>query len=260
MLMAKDITEQRLVERQNHQLEIELMRESKLAEFGMLAAGIAHNMNGPLTGILGFCDLLKMTHPELKEIEHIQQQAMALKSITSNLMHKSRNEQETKPQDLSIEDIILTELSFLEANLFYKHQIKKNIELDTDSPPVRGVYIDFSQVIGNLLRNAIDAMYGSERRELTVHTSTADDHVTIRISDTGCGMTDEIKQKLFTPFFTTKPKVQDAQPGEPTGTGLGLSTSRGILARYGAEIEVDSAPGEGSTFTIHFPLNRKSAE
>ncbi|HEY3296901.1 MAG TPA: ATP-binding protein [bacterium] len=259
MLMAKDITDQRVVEKQNHQLEIELIRESKLAEFGTLSAGIAHNLNGPLTGILGFCDLIELTKPGQQEIAQIRSQAIAMRDIVANLLHKSRSERESQPQDLLIEDIIRTELRFLDANLFFKHDVKKIIELDPDSPTLYGVYIDFSQVIGNLLRNAIDAMFKSEQRVLAVRTQSTETHVIVTISDTGCGMSEDVRQKLFQPFFTTKPKSQDAKPGEPTGTGLGLSSSRSILARYGAEIGVTSAPGEGSTFTVIFPRHRKPA-
>jgi two-component system NtrC family sensor kinase len=257
MLMAKDITEQRIIEKQNHQLEIELIRESKLAEFGTLSAGIAHNLNGPLTGVLGFCDLIELTKPGQSEIAQIRNQALAMKDIIANLLHKSRSEREVQPQDLLIEEIIHTELRFLEANLFFKHDVKKIVDLDPDSPTIYGVYIDFSQVIGNLLRNAIDAMHKSEKRELVVRTRSTDMHLIVTISDSGCGIPDDIKRKLFQPFFTTKPKSQDAKPGEPTGTGLGLSTSRSILARYGAEIAVESTPGEGSTFTVTIPRNRK---
>jgi PAS domain S-box-containing protein len=260
MLMAKDVTEQRLIEKQNHQLEIELIRESKLAEFGTLSAGIAHNLNGPLTGILGFCDLMEIRSPGQMEVQQIRQQAVVMKEIVSNMLHKSRSERESQPKELVIEDVIRTELRFLEANLFFKHQVKKVVDLDANVPPVYGIYIDFSQVIGNLLRNAIDAMYNSTERVLSVRTRTDGGYLLMMISDTGSGMSEETRNSLFQPFFTTKPKAQDAKPGEPTGTGLGLSTSRSILARYGAEITVDSELGKGSTFTIRFPLHRRPAQ
>ena len=257
MLMAKDITDQKVVEQQNHQLEIELMRESKLAEFGTFSAGIAHNLNGPLTGVLGFCDLLQLTRPDVTEIEHIRSQALVMRDIIANLLKKSRNEQESTPQDLSVDEIIKTELQFLDANLFFKHNVKKEIELDPEAPLIHGIYIDFSQVIGNLLRNAIDAMFHSETRVLTIKTSHDEQALRLMVSDTGCGMSEEVKSRIFTPFFTTKPKAAEAAPGEPVGTGLGLASTRSILARYGAEISVTSAPDQGTSFTIRFPLNRK---
>jgi PAS domain S-box-containing protein len=259
MLMAKDITDQRIVEQQNHQLELEVVRESKLAEFGTLSAGIAHNLNGPLMGILGFCEMIDMRSPGQSEIAQIKQQATVMKEIVANLLQKSRNEREAAPQYLVIEDIIRTELAFLEANLFFKHDVAKEITLDPNSPPIFGVYVDFSQVLGNLLRNAIDAMHKSPVRKLTVITKTESRHLIVTVSDTGCGITDEAKGQLFKPFFTTKPKMHEAAPGEPTGTGLGLSTTRKTLARYGAEIRVQSEVGMGTTFTVSIPLDRNSS-
>jgi PAS domain S-box-containing protein len=257
MLMAKDITDQRSLEQQSHRFELELVRESKLAEFGTLSAGIAHNLNGPLMGILGFCDLFEMKQPGMPEIAQIRQQATTMKDIVANLLQKSRNEREAQPQYLIMEDIIRTELAFLEANLFFKHDVKKVVELAPDSPPVYGVYIDFSQVIGNFLRNSIDAMHKSAERMLTVRTHSKDRHVTIVVSDTGCGMNDDVKANLFKPFFTTKPKMHEAAPGEPTGTGLGMATSRKTLARYGADIQVESEVGKGTTITVTIPTDRK---
>jgi PAS domain S-box-containing protein len=257
MLMAKDMTDQRNLEQQSHRFELELVRESKLAEFGTFSAGIAHNLNGPLMGILGFCDLIEIKQPGLPEIAQIRQQATTMKDIVANLMLKSRNEREAQPQYLIIEDIIRTELAFLEANLFFKHDVKKVVELDPNSPPVYGVYIDFSQVIGNFLRNAIDAMHKSPERVLTVRTRNENRHITITVADTGCGMSDEVKANLFKPFFTTKPKMHEAAPGEPTGTGLGMSTSRKTLARYGAEIQVESVVGKGTSIVVTIPTDRK---
>jgi PAS domain S-box-containing protein len=257
MLVAKDITEQALMERQNRLLEVQLIRESKLAEFGMLSAGIAHNLNSPLMGIIGFCDLLEMRSPGSQELVQIRQQANVMKDIVANLLQKSRSERESQPQDQVIEDLIRTELRFLDANLFFKHNVKKVVELDHTSPPLFGIYSDFSQVIGNLLKNAIDAMHNSAERVLTVRTKAEERFLHVIISDTGCGIPPEVQDQIFQPFFTTKPKAQDAKAGEPTGTGLGLSTTRSILARYGADIRVESQPGQGTTFTLSFPLNRK---
>ncbi len=257
MLMCKDITEQSLIEKQNHMLELELTRESKLAEFGMLVAGIAHNLNGPLTGILGICDLLKLKDLATREIEQVRKQALIMRDLIANLMHKSRNERETEPRELDVRDIIETELRFLEGNLFFKHNIETKLLIADELPTIFGVYIDLSQVIGNLLRNAIDAMHDTPKKVLTVKAYVRERQLVLEVADTGMGMTEEVKARIFEPFFTTKPKKQDAPEGTPVGTGLGLSSSRGILSRYGAALEVFSTPGDGSTFVLRFPIGRK---
>lgn len=257
MLMCKDITEQSLIEKQNHMLELELTRESKLAEFGMLVAGIAHNLNGPLTGILGICDLLKLKDLATREIEQVRKQALIMRDLIANLMHKSRNERETEPRELDVRDIIETELRFLEGNLFFKHNIETKLLIADELPTIFGVYIDLSQVIGNLLRNAIDAMHDTPKKVLTVKAYVRERQLVLEVADTGMGMTEEVKARIFEPFFTTKPKKQDAPEGTPVGTGLGLSSSRGILSRYGAALDVFSTPGDGSTFVLRFPIGRK---
>lgn len=257
MLMAKDVTEQVMMEKQNHLLELELTRESKLAEFGVLVAGIAHNLNGPLTGIFGVCDLLKLKGTAVSEIEQIRKQAGILRDLIANLLQKSRNEREVEPRELDIREIIETELNFLEGNLFFKHQIQQNILIADELPTIFGVYIDLSQVIGNLVRNAIDAMHQSPKKLLTVKAYVQDRYIVLQVADTGSGISEDVRAHIFEPFFTTKPKQLEAPEGVPSGTGLGLSSSRTILARYGAIIDVDSEVGLGTTFTVRFPIGRK---
>ncbi len=256
MLVAKDITELRLLQQTGHQLEMELLRESKLAEFGAMAAGIAHNLNGPLTSILGSCELMAMTQGKTPDMERIRAQATVMKDIIEILVRKCRQEQNPEPQEISIVELIETEWKFLHANLFFKHDVEKRLELDQTAPKIWAVYADLSQVIGNLLRNAIDALYGREEKRVLVRTRHNDRFLFVEIEDTGIGIKQEDMPRLFKPFFTTKPLVGKGAPGQPTGTGLGLSMSRSILARYGAEVVVQSEWQKGSTFTIRFPFSQ----
>lgn len=257
MMMVKDVTDQTLIEDQNHQLELELARESKLAEFGMLVAGIAHNLNGPLTGILGTCELLKFKGLETKEIEQVRKQANIMRDLIGNLLHKSRSEAEMEPRDLDLRELLDTEIKFLDANLFFKHQVTKQIEIAEELPTIIGVYSDLSQVFGNILRNAIDAMHQAPVKELFLKCSADQKSIYVEIRDTGVGMSSDVRDKIFDAFFTTKPKRTEAEPGAPVGTGLGLSSTRNILARYGATIDVQSQPGKGATFTVRIPLGRR---
>ena len=180
-----------------------------------------------------------------------------MRDLIANLLQKSRNEREVEPRELDIREIIETELRFLEGNLFFKHQITQNLLIADELPTVFGVYIDLSQVIGNLVRNAIDAMYQSQKKMLTVKAFVQDRYLVLQVADTGSGISKEVKARIFEPFFTTKPKQHEAPEGSPAGTGLGLSSSRAILARYGALIDVESQEGEGTVFTVRFPVGRK---
>ncbi|MBM3324204.1 MAG: PAS domain-containing protein [Calditrichaeota bacterium] len=255
MMIAKDISELKLLQEKGHQLEMELLRESKLAEFGALAAGIAHNLNGPLTSVLGSCDLIEMTQGTSPDVERIRGQALAMKEIIETLMRKSRQEQNPEPQEISINELIETEWKFLHANLFFKHDVEKRLELDETLPMIWAVYSDLSQAIGNLLRNAIDALQESEEKRLLVRTRQSGRFMFIDIEDTGIGIKSEDLPNLFKPFFTTKPMVGMGNADQPTGTGLGLATSRSLLARYGAEILVESTWQQGSTFTVRLPIS-----
>lgn len=246
LALAVDITEQQRVQRQ-------LEQARKLESIGLLASGIAHNLNGPLGGIQGFTELLRATHPELTELGIILKQVHKIKDIIRTLMLKARYQEELEPRSIQLNELLRTELAFLEANLFFKHEIEKTYILAPQLPEVCGSYGDFSQALLNIINNAIDAMYSSAHKELRVRTRHENGWVILEIEDTGVGMTEEVMSRIFEPFFTTKPPPDSEDAEGPTGTGLGLSASRDILARYNGRIEVQSEPNHGSLFTVVLP-------
>jgi len=255
IVLMQDITEARLMQEKQRELELRLIQESRLSAVGMLASGIAHNINNPLTAIMGRAQLLLMEHPEIEEdLSPILHQARQIEAIVRNLTYKTRQEQTKEKQRLDLNHLLRQELEFLKADLDFKHKVEKEYDFDEDLPPIWGVYSDFSQSLLNIIRNALDAMYHSERKKLTVRTYHDEENIYIEIGDTGCGIPDDVLPHIFEPFFTTKPLAGRAKPGEPTGTGLGLSTCRQILKEYGAEISVRSKVGEGTTFTIKVPI------
>ncbi|MFQ6617778.1 MAG: sensor histidine kinase, partial [Fidelibacterota bacterium] len=124
-------------------------------------------------------------------------------------------------------------------------------------PRIKGLYSDFSQSFNNLIKNAIDAMYRSDKKVLTVETGFDGENILVKIGDTGYGISEENIPKLFSPFFTTKPLVGEQKANEPTGSGLGLSVTKQILSRYGAKIDVESKVNVGTTFTVKIPADRR---
>ena len=243
LALAVDVTEQQRVRR-------ELEQAHKLESVGLLASGIAHNLNGPLSGIQGFTELLRATHPELSELDVILKQTNKIKDIIRTLMIRARHQEEIEARPIQLNELLRTELAFLEADLFFKHEIEKVYDFDSNLPEVWGVYGDFSQALLNIINNAIDAMYETPRKTLKVRTRYENGCVIIEIEDSGIGMTEEVKERIFEPFFTTKPSMDSEDSEGRRGTGLGLSGSRELLARYGGRIEVESEPGEGSTFRV----------
>ncbi|HID10395.1 MAG TPA: PAS domain-containing sensor histidine kinase [Candidatus Latescibacteria bacterium] len=255
IVLMQDVTEAKLMQEKQMELELRLIQESRLSAVGMLASGIAHNINNPLTSIMGRAQLLLMEHPEIEEeLSPILHQAKQIEAIVRNLTYKTRQEQSRQKQRLDLNHLLRQELEFLKADLDFKHKVEKEYDFDEDLPSIWGVYSDFSQTILNIIRNALDAMYRSERKKLTVRTYRDEDHIYIEIGDTGCGIPDDVLPHIFEPFFTTKPLAGQAKGDEPTGTGLGLSTCRQILKEYGAEISVRSKLGEGTTFTVKVPI------
>ncbi len=253
LALAVDVTEQQRVHR-------ELEQAHKLESVGLLASGIAHNLNGPLTGIQGFTELLRATHPELNELDVILKQTNKIKDIIRTLMIRARHQEEVDARYIQVNELLRTELAFLEADLFFKHEIEKVYDFDSDLPEIWGVYGDFSQALLNIINNAVDAMYETPQKVLQVRTRHDDGCVIIEIEDSGTGMTEKVKERIFEPFFTTKPSVDSEESEGRRGTGLGLSGSRQLLARYDGKIEVQSQPGKGSTFRVLVPFADKARD
>lgn len=263
---GKIITEEKKLEKKQREMELELMEKHKLASIGMLAEGIAHNLNTPLTGISGNALLLRESLDELykglperaklhyeeckKYLERIINQANKMDVIIKNLLYKSRQEQEGGKQLIDINQLLREELQFLEADMRFKHEIRKIYNFDETIQPIEGVYSDFSQSFVNIIRNAMDAMYGQEKQELTITTRQDNDFIYVEIHDTGVGIKEEHIPKIFDPFFTTKPLT--APDGRPTGVGLGLHSCYRLMEPYGVKFEVESKPGD-TTFIMKIP-------
>ncbi len=234
----------------------QLEHASKLASVGELAAGIAHEINNPLAVINEEAGLIKdymnpefgtpMEPDQLKEhLDNIQHSVFRCRDITHKLLRFVRKSDiEVKSNDIHkvINEVI--------DGLLMREMAVSNIEIvknyDTAIPHIQTDGNQLQQVILNIINNAADALEGKPGK-ITVSTEQEGQYLRISISDTGKGMTHEQMEKIFLPFFTTK------EVGK--GTGLGLSVSYGIIKSLKGHIEVDSMPGEGSTFTIILPIS-----
>jgi two-component system cell cycle sensor histidine kinase/response regulator CckA len=254
---AIDTTEQRA-------LEMQIAQGQKMQAIGQLAGGIAHDFNNMLTAIIGFSDFLLMNHrptdPAFQDIMNIKQNANRAAGLVRQLLAFSR-QQTLRPQVLQLGDV-LSELSILLSRL-----LGENIELKLDQAsglwPVKADLHQFEQVIINLAVNSRDAMPGGGK--LTIRTANVDEresrelgsrqilpgeYVLIEVRDTGCGMSEEVKQKIFEPFFSTK------EVGR--GTGLGLSTVFGIVKQSGGYIHVESEEGRGTAMCVYLPRHQEA--
>jgi len=224
-----------------------LGRTEKLAAIGELVAGVAHELNNPLTGISTFAQLLledRLQGEQFESVSLIKREADRAIGVIRDLLLFARK---TDARDAMVDiNTIVKHTVRLRALASRSYGIEVHMHLDESNPRVRGDEQKLQQVLLNLLVNAESAMEESKLRHLSLKTQRKQSMVHIVISDTGHGMLPAVSQRVFEPFFTTK------APGK--GTGLGLSVSYGIIQAHKGTISVESAPDGGATFTIALPL------
>ena len=233
------------------QLEEQLQISEKMASIGLLAAGVAHEVNTPLTGISSFVQMLMQgtepDDPKAQVLEKIERQTFRAAKIVNGLLNLARPAQVDRgPVDANA--VINDVLSLLEHQLRTgRIQVRK--ELAGASPVVLGIEYKLQQVFLNLFLNARDAM--PKGGWLTIVTQASGDSATIEVADTGSGIPADQLSRIYDPFFTTKDIGK--------GTGLGLSITYGIVQEHGGTIACDSSPGQGTRFTLSLPLVSRSS-
>lgn len=246
-----DLRPQLLMQQKLNETHLQLVSSEKLASLGKLAAGIAHEINNPLGGILIYASLLIEDLPEddptRADLTRIVQEAGRCKEIVRSLLEFARAS-EPKMESVDINRVITEGLFFLENQaLFYNIKIVKN--LDPACPFVRGNSSQLKQVFMNITVNAAEAMHGIGTLTITTALSSERKSVIIEFADTGEGIAEENLSRIFDPFFTTKDVGK--------GTGLGLSTAYGIIEGHKSKIDVKSKIGEGTVFTIELDCYRE---
>ena len=234
-------------------LEEQLQQREKLSSIGLLAAGVAHEVNTPLTGVSSYTQMLlgmlNETDPKHALLQKVRTQAERATNIVNNLLNFSRTGSATEFAEINIARVLDDTLQLLEPQL-RRSQIEIVRSYDEDVPEAYANAGKLQQVFTNLILNARDAIPDGGR--ITVATSTADDgSPTVEISDTGIGIAPENVAKIYDPFYTTK--------GVGQGTGLGLAVSYGIVQEHAGHITVESTPGRGTTFRITLPSARVRA-
>ena len=225
----------------------QLRNTEKMVALGELVAGVAHEINNPLTGISAFAQILleeNLTHDQLESVGLIKHECDRAEAVIRDLLVFARaSETESGPVDINV----LIRQTLRLRNYQMRHvDVDLDVDLDSAAPQVRGDSQKLQQVLMNIISNAEFAMNGLSTRRLTLRTLQDDGFVRIEAGDTGVGMSPDVRRRMFEPFFTTKQ--------EGVGTGLGLSVSYGIIKAHGGTIDVRSQAGVGTTVSIILPV------
>ena len=249
-------TDMREVLKMRKELEdanIQLIQSQKIASIGRMAAGVAHEINNPLSAILIYAELLKESlkdkTEQSKDIQEIIEQTLRCKKIVSELLEFSRKSA-GKISSFSLENFLTKCLDLLIHKAQF-HNIEVITEIEKDMPNLVGDMSQLQQVFTNLLVNAADAMEGKGRLTIAAKFDAERETFFIRVSDTGPGIPENMRDKIFDIFFTTKPVGK--------GTGLGLSISQNIIKIHGGNLSFECPPEGGTTFIVEIPLKRTGA-
>lgn len=234
--------------RELEQTQESLIRSEKMASVGQLAAGVAHEIGNPLSAIAGYLELLDEMDPDDPDhadlVERMQDQVDRMQSIIGDLLAFSRDD-----SDQPIEAVSLDACADAAIDLLAPQPRSRGIEVSAEIPDdlaeVRGNRDQIVQVLINLLMNAADAIKREgDSGHIDLEAEARDATVVLEVTDDGAGIVPEERERIFDPFYTTK------DPGE--GTGLGLAIAHRIMDRFGGSIDVESTPGEGTTFRLEF--------
>jgi hypothetical protein len=245
LIVLDDITEK-------VRMEDQLLQAEKLSSVGLLAAGVAHEVNTPLTGISSYTQMLLKEMPETDHrkpiLEKIEKQTFRAAEIVNGLLNFARMNG-SEYHDIDVNKLIGESMSLLEHQM-RQSRIKLSLDLDPSIPAIYGNWGKLQQVFINLFLNARDAMPSGG--ELRVFSSMNDSMVIIDIEDTGVGISGDDIKRIYDPFFTTKKTGR--------GTGLGLAVTYGIVQEHGGRIFVDSVPGKGAHFKLKLPTPTAKAQ
>lgn len=252
---VRDLTERQETEARLQELQSELVHVSRLTEMGEMASAIAHELNQPLSAITNYLKgsqrlLQGADHPRLAPIRDALDRAATQALRAGQIIRRLRDFVSRGESERRIESMtrLVQEAAALALVGAKEKGVRVSFDLDPEIDAVVADKVQIQQVLVNLIRNAVEAMENQDRRDLSVSTRrAADGMVAVQVDDTGSGISEEIAQKLFQPFATTK----------ANGMGVGLSISRTIVQAHGGQIEAKSRPGGGTSFRFTLVGARK---
>jgi signal transduction histidine kinase len=258
LVFARDLTEELEMEKRKAEWEMQIQQKQRLESIGVLAGGVAHEINNPINGIMNYAQLIidESQQDDIIEdyVNQILRESQRISDIVKNLLQFSRHEKHAYSYT-SVYDIIENTLLLIKV-IFKNDQIDLRLTAENDLPDIKCRSQQVQQVFMNLMTNARDSLnekypgyHESKIIEVDVCLKNVDESrwIYLSVKDYGLGINDEVKARLFEPFFSTKPKH--------IGTGLGLSISFGIVEDHHGKIMLDSVVGEYTMFTVALPVD-----
>lgn len=245
-------------------LREQLIRSERLAATGQLAASIAHEINSPLQGVIGLIDVMKKTHGADQKLQKnlflLEGAFDSIRKTVKNLLDLNRPGKQVL-QTVDINRVVKDTLALMRSDL-KKRKVHHRLELDPQLPGITGTPQQISQIVMNLVNNAVEAIGGSvaiddnnaltyPEGEITFRTYQRDNHILIEVSDNGPGIAEEDLHHIFDPFYTSKKKM---------GMGVGLSICHGIVEEYRGSIKACNAAGGGAVLTVELPIPHKTRQ
>ena len=246
-LLLTDVTGEAVAAAERRDLEKQVEASERFSALGEIVAGVAHELNNPLTGLLGYAELLLKLAPDERSrvrLGKLHHEAMRCRRIVENLLCFARKRQ-AYPRLQGFNDVVMKTVR-TQAMAASKAGVEVHTSLSPDLPPSMFDFGQMEQVVGNLLANAFQALAGldDERRQVHVRTSLHAGHLRLEVEDRGPGIPGDLRDKVFEPFFTTR------RP--EGGTGLGLAVTYGIVSEHGGKIHVEDA-GPGARLVVELP-------
>jgi signal transduction histidine kinase len=232
----------------------ELVKIKNIAEIGKHSSQIVHNLNNPLAATQGALQMIEMmvqdNSPDIDKInKYIQISRNSINDmgqIISSILIHARDTQTFYTETFDLNEVIKSSLTMFELDSFFKKEIKKEIDIQEKLPGIKGIRVQIKQIFDNLIKNAMDAMEETSEKMLFVKTRHKESNIIIEIADTGCGISHDDLDKIFSPKFTTKPVGK--------GTGLGLASVKSMVEGYQGKVDVQSKLNGGTTFIIELPV------
>jgi signal transduction histidine kinase len=271
------------IKKYNDELEIlleartkELIRSERQAAFAQFIQGIMHNLKNPLAAVKGFNDLIEIKRAKTErhvssvsdrgselsnlfksmkeDLQSVNEILNDLVLMIDSMMVKSLNDKSIEVKLVDLNDVIRRELKFLKTDQVFKNIIKKHIQLSVKPLNIEVVPGEISQVIQNVLHNAIEAVHDKIDGAITVQSGAEDEIVYFEVMDNGPGIPEENLTRIFDPFFTTKSFVNSDNRFRSSGIGLGLYMCSEIMKSYGGKIRAESVPNTQTTFIVSLPI------